>query len=61
MNDENLFSRRQPTDPSAKRFIMSMGCGEPFVRDGIEFFVIKVKGKFPFSGTWCNDILTLAS
>ncbi|KAF0288122.1 tRNA pseudouridine synthase A [Amphibalanus amphitrite] len=44
-NYHNFTSRRQPTDPSSKRFIMSMTCGKPFVRDGIEFVVIKVKGQ----------------
>ena len=44
-----IFYYRKPTDPSNKRFIMSMGCGEPFVREGIEFVVVKVKGKCSLS------------
>ncbi|XP_068268629.1 pseudouridylate synthase 1 homolog isoform X2 [Nyctibius grandis] len=44
-NFHNFTSQKGPRDPSAKRYIMEMYCGEPFVRGNIEFAVIKVKGQ----------------
>ncbi|XP_076208970.1 pseudouridylate synthase 1 homolog isoform X1 [Aptenodytes patagonicus] len=44
-NFHNFTSQKGPRDPSAKRYIMEMYCGEPFVREDIEFAVIKVKGQ----------------
>ncbi|XP_009886440.1 PREDICTED: tRNA pseudouridine synthase A, mitochondrial [Charadrius vociferus] len=44
-NFHNFTSQKGPKDPSAKRYIMEMYCGEPFVRENIEFAVIKVKGQ----------------
>uniref|UniRef100_A0A8D0L7D8 Pseudouridylate synthase 1 homolog n=1 Tax=Sphenodon punctatus TaxID=8508 RepID=A0A8D0L7D8_SPHPU len=44
-NFHNFTSQKGPKDPSAKRYIMEMSCEEPFVREGIEFAVIKVKGQ----------------
>ncbi|XP_054075849.1 pseudouridylate synthase 1 homolog isoform X2 [Rissa tridactyla] len=44
-NFHNFTSQKGPRDPSAKRYIMEMYCGEPFVRENIEFAVIKVKGQ----------------
>ncbi|XP_015733149.1 tRNA pseudouridine synthase A isoform X1 [Coturnix japonica] len=44
-NFHNFTSQKGPKDPSARRYIMEMYCGEPFVREGIEFAVIKVKGQ----------------
>jgi len=44
-NFHNFTSRRKPSDPSNKRFIMSMNCGRTFVRRGLEFFIITVKGQ----------------
>ncbi|XP_060105681.1 pseudouridylate synthase 1 homolog [Heteronotia binoei] len=44
-NFHNFTSQKGPKDPSAKRYIMEMYCEEPFVRDGIELAVIKVKGQ----------------
>ncbi|XP_068510331.1 LOW QUALITY PROTEIN: pseudouridylate synthase 1 homolog [Anas acuta] len=45
-NFHNFTSQKGPKDPSAKRYIMEMYCGEPFVRENdVEFAVIKVKGQ----------------
>nr|KAG5705145.1 hypothetical protein BaRGS_030862 [Batillaria attramentaria] len=44
-NFHNFTSGRKPNDPSSKRYIMSFECGEPFVREGMEFAVITVKGQ----------------
>lgn len=44
-NFHNFTSQKGPKDPSAKRYIMEMYCEEPFVRDGMELAVIKVKGQ----------------
>ncbi|XP_077164265.1 pseudouridylate synthase 1 homolog isoform X2 [Paroedura picta] len=44
-NFHNFTSQKGPKDPSAKRYILEMYCEEPFVRDGIELAVIKVKGQ----------------
>lgn len=44
-NFHNFTSQKGPRDPSAKRYIMEMYCGEPFVRENIEFAVIQVKGQ----------------
>lgn len=44
-NFHNFTSQKGPKDPSAKRYIMEMHCEEPFVREGMEFAVIKVKGQ----------------
>ncbi|XP_042297483.1 tRNA pseudouridine synthase A [Sceloporus undulatus] len=44
-NFHNFTSQKGPKDPSAKRYIMEMYCEKPFVRDGMEFAVIKVKGQ----------------
>ncbi|XP_070209957.1 pseudouridylate synthase 1 homolog [Littorina saxatilis] len=44
-NFHNFTSGRKPNDPSSKRYIISFECGEPFVRDGIEFAVVTIKGQ----------------
>ncbi|XP_069476169.1 pseudouridylate synthase 1 homolog [Ambystoma mexicanum] len=44
-NFHNFTSQKAARDPSAKRYIMDMFCEEPFVREGSEFAVIKVKGQ----------------
>ncbi|XP_015221503.1 pseudouridylate synthase 1 homolog isoform X2 [Lepisosteus oculatus] len=44
-NFHNFTSQKGPRDPSARRYIMEMFCEEPFVRQGLEFAVIKVKGQ----------------
>ncbi|KAI1905022.1 hypothetical protein AGOR_G00011670 [Albula goreensis] len=44
-NFHNFTSQKGPQDPSARRHIMEMVCKEPFIRNGAEFTVIKVKGQ----------------
>ncbi|XP_067862282.1 tRNA pseudouridine synthase A isoform X2 [Heptranchias perlo] len=44
-NFHNFTSGKGPRDPSAKRYIMEMFCEEPFVRQGMELAVLKVKGQ----------------
>ncbi|XP_057620936.1 pseudouridylate synthase 1 homolog isoform X3 [Chionomys nivalis] len=41
----NFTSQKGPREPSARRYILEMYCEEPFVREGLEFAVIKVKGQ----------------
>lgn len=44
-NYHNFTSRRKATDPSSHRFIMSFTSSDPFVKDGLEYVVLKVKGQ----------------
>uniref|UniRef100_A0A2K6F3Q5 Pseudouridine synthase 1 n=1 Tax=Propithecus coquereli TaxID=379532 RepID=A0A2K6F3Q5_PROCO len=44
-NFHNFTSQKGPREPSARRYILEMLCEEPFVREGLEFAVIKVKGQ----------------
>ncbi|KAL2099846.1 hypothetical protein ACEWY4_004240 [Coilia grayii] len=44
-NFHNFTSQKGPRDPSAKRYITHMSCGEPFVRQDAEFAVITVRGQ----------------
>nr|XP_034344779.1 tRNA pseudouridine synthase A isoform X3 [Arvicanthis niloticus] len=44
-NFHNFTSQKGPREPSARRYILEMYCEEPFVREGLEFAVIKVKGQ----------------
>ncbi|XP_005987239.1 tRNA pseudouridine synthase A [Latimeria chalumnae] len=44
-NFHNFTSQKGPRDPSAKRYVMEMYCEEPFVRDHVEFAIIKIKGQ----------------
>lgn len=44
-NFHNFTSRKHPSDPSAKRFIISFKCGSPFMVDDVEFCTIIVKGQ----------------
>uniref|UniRef100_A0A8C9P6H8 Pseudouridine synthase 1 n=1 Tax=Spermophilus dauricus TaxID=99837 RepID=A0A8C9P6H8_SPEDA len=41
----NFTSQKGPREPSARRYILDMYCEEPFLREGLEFAVIKVKGQ----------------
>lgn len=41
----NFTSQKGPREPSARRYILQMYCEEPFVREGLEFAVIRVKGQ----------------
>lgn len=44
-NFHNFTSQKAPNDPSARRYITEMSCGEPFIRSNIEFVVITVRGQ----------------
>merc|ERR1712168_1314549 len=44
-NFHNFTSGKLPTDASAKRFVMNMSCGSPFIVDDTEFCVISVRGQ----------------
>lgn len=41
----NFTSQKGPQEPSARRYILDMFCEEPFVHEGMEFAVIRVKGQ----------------
>ncbi|XP_060917480.1 tRNA pseudouridine synthase A isoform X1 [Labrus mixtus] len=44
-NFHNFTSQKAASDPSARRYIMEMSCGEPFICSGTEFAVITVRGQ----------------
>eukprot|EP00066_Takifugu_rubripes_P029250 XP_011618516.1 PREDICTED: tRNA pseudouridine synthase A, mitochondrial isoform X2 [Takifugu rubripes] len=44
-NFHNFTSQKAPNDPSARRYITHMLCGEPFIRGDTEFAVITVRGQ----------------
>lgn len=44
-NFHNFTSQKAPNDPSARRYITEMSCGEPFIRRDHEFAVINVRGQ----------------
>lgn len=44
-NFHNFTSGRKPHEDSSKRYIKSFQCGEPFMRDGMEFAVLTVTGQ----------------
>lgn len=44
-NFHNFTSQKAPSDPSARRYITEMSCGEPFIRSNTEFAVITVRGQ----------------
>uniref|UniRef100_W5KMY3 Pseudouridylate synthase 1 homolog n=1 Tax=Astyanax mexicanus TaxID=7994 RepID=W5KMY3_ASTMX len=44
-NFHNFTSQKGPRDPSAKRYITHMSCGEPFIRKDVEFAEITVRGQ----------------
>jgi len=44
-NFHNYTIKKKATDPSANRFIHSFACEEPFIREGVEWVLIKVKGQ----------------
>ncbi|CAB1446070.1 unnamed protein product [Pleuronectes platessa] len=44
-NFHNFTSQKAPSDPSARRYITEMTCGEPFIRSGSEFAEITVRGQ----------------
>lgn len=44
-NFHNYTSKKRWNDPSASRYIMSFHSEKPFLSNGVEFMVLKVKGK----------------
>ncbi|KAJ8969988.1 hypothetical protein NQ317_007035 [Molorchus minor] len=44
-NFHNYTSKKKPNDPSANRYIKSFICEKPFVRNDVEFAVLKVHGQ----------------
>ena len=44
-NYHNFTSGKAPTDASAMRYIISMDCSTPFIKDDLEFVVVRVKGQ----------------
>ncbi|XP_040843093.1 tRNA pseudouridine synthase A isoform X1 [Ochotona curzoniae] len=44
-NFHNFTSQKGPREPSARRYVLQAYCEEPFVREGLEFAVIRVKGQ----------------
>lgn len=44
-NFHNFTSQKAPNDPSARRYITEMYCGEPFICSNTEFAVITVRGQ----------------
>lgn len=44
-NFHNFTSQKAAIDPSARRYITEMSCGEPFIRSNNEFAVITVRGQ----------------
>ncbi|KAK4885595.1 hypothetical protein RN001_001866 [Aquatica leii] len=44
-NFHNFTSKKKHNDPSAKRYIFSFKCEPPFIRKGVEFVILKVKGQ----------------
>ncbi|XP_075999429.1 pseudouridylate synthase 1 homolog [Genypterus blacodes] len=44
-NFHNFTSQKAAKDPSARRYIIEMSCGEPFIRGGTEFAEITVRGQ----------------
>ncbi|EEZ98974.2 pseudouridylate synthase 1 homolog [Tribolium castaneum] len=44
-NFHNFTSKKQATDPSAKRYMKTLICEKPFVKDDVEFALIKIRGQ----------------
>ncbi|CAG2111282.1 unnamed protein product [Medioppia subpectinata] len=44
-NYHNFTSGKAPTDASAYRYIVSMDCSPPFLMNGLEFVVVRVRGQ----------------
>ncbi|XP_013383207.1 tRNA pseudouridine synthase A isoform X2 [Lingula anatina] len=44
-NFHNFTAGKKATDPSAKRYIIDIQCGEPFVQEGLEFITVTVRGQ----------------
>ncbi|KAL3041526.1 hypothetical protein OYC64_019669 [Pagothenia borchgrevinki] len=44
-NFHNFTSQKAASDPSARRYIIEISCGEPFINNNTQFAVITVKGQ----------------
>lgn len=44
-NYHNYTSKKKPTDPSAKRYMREFECEKPFISQGIEFAILRVRGQ----------------
>lgn len=44
-NFHNFTSGKECTDSSSMRYILSIEAGQPFIRDGLEFVVIRLRGQ----------------
>ena len=55
-NFHNFTIKKKPTDQEAKRVIISIECGEPFERDGLEWVHIKLKGWLRVCGVILQNI-----
>lgn len=44
-NFHNFTSQKLPTDVSATRYIINMECGLPFIKENLEFVIVRVKGQ----------------
>lgn len=44
-NFHNFTAKKQATDPSAKRYMKTLVCDKPFVKDDVEFTLIKIRGQ----------------
>ncbi|XP_029300654.1 pseudouridylate synthase 1 homolog [Cottoperca gobio] len=44
-NFHNFTSQKASSDPSARRYITEMSCGEPFINSNTQFAVITVRGQ----------------
>lgn len=56
-NFHNYTSKKRWNDPSASRYIMSFVCEKPFLSNGVEFVVLKVKGNY-YLLTWKYPVYT---
>ena len=44
-NFHNFTSEKKATDASAMRYILSIECGQPYVRDDLEVAIIRIRGQ----------------
>lgn len=44
-NYHNYTSKKKPKDPSAKRYMMTFECEKPFIREDVEFAILRVRGQ----------------
>jgi tRNA pseudouridine38-40 synthase len=44
-NFHNFTSRKKSTDPSSNRYILDFTCSDPFIKDGLEYVILRVRGQ----------------